>query len=151
MDVASGNIEVTTEKNGKRKSEHHHLKIPEDVADGLLTTLVKNISPSDPEITVSLVSESSSPRVVKLKIHAEGEHAFSASGRIVEGTHFVIHTDIGGVAGVVAPVIGKQPVDLHFWIMEGKAPAFLKFTGQLFDGGPVWNIEKAVIRWENAR
>lgn len=61
----------------------------------------------------------------------------------------MIHTDIGGIAGVVAPVIGKQPADIHFWIVAGKAPAFVKFTGQLYDGGPVWNIEPATVKWEN--
>jgi hypothetical protein len=46
-------------------------------------------------------------------------------------------------------MIGKQPADIHFWIVGGKAPAFVKFTGQLYDGGPVWNIELANVHWEN--
>ena len=148
LDVASGNVEVTSEKNGKRKSERHHLQIPEDVANGLMLTLVKNISPSEPETTVSLVTMSPKPRVVRLKIHAEGKQSFSASGEHLEAIHYVIHTDIGGVAGAVAPIIGKQPADIHFWIVTGKAPAFVKFTGQLYDGGPVWNIEPATVKWE---
>jgi hypothetical protein len=149
IDVASGNVEIASEKNGKRKSEHHHLQIPEDVANGLMLTLVKNMSPSEPETTVSMVTTSSKPRVVKLKIHAEGKQSFSASGERLEAIHYVIHTDIGGIAGAVAPVIGKQPADIHFGIVAGKAPAFVKFTGQLYDGGPVWNIEPATVKWEN--
>jgi hypothetical protein len=148
IDVASGDVEVASDKNGKRKIEHHHLQMPEDVADGLMLTLVKNISPSEPETTVSLVSESSKPRVVKLKIHAEGKQSFSASGERLEAIHYVIHTDIGGIAGAVAPVIGKEPADIHFWIVPGKVPAFVKFTGQLYEGGPVWNIELAAVEWE---
>jgi hypothetical protein len=31
--------------------------------------------------------------------------------------------------------------------VEGKA--LVKFTGQLYDGGPVWNIELATVKWEN--
>lgn len=53
IDVASGNVELASEKNGNRKSERHHLQIPEDVANGLMLTLVKNISPSETETTVS--------------------------------------------------------------------------------------------------
>lgn len=148
VDVASGDVEVTADENGQRKTEHHRLKIPEDVADGLMLILVRNLSPSEPETTVSLVSESSKPRVVQLKIHAEGKQSFSESGEPLEAIHYVIHTHIGGVAGAVAPVIGKQPADIHFWIVGEKAPAFVKFTGQLYEGGPVWNIELATVKWE---
>lgn len=149
FDVASGDIEVVSEKNGKRQTEHHQLQIPEDVSNGLMLAFVKNISPSDPETTVSYVAESSKPRVVKLKIHAEGKQLFSASGERVEAIHYVLHPVIGGIAGAVAPVIGKQPADIHYWIVPGKAPTFVKFTGQLYEGGPVWNIELATMEWKN--
>jgi len=113
-------------------------------------TLLKNISPSEPETVVSLVTTSSKPRVVKLNIFQEGEQMFSASGESLKATHYVIHRDIGGAAGALTKVLGKQPPDLHFWIMPGKAPAFLKFTGQLYDGGPLWNIELATVEWETS-
>ena len=148
VDVAGGDVEVTVDENGKRKTEHHQLKIPEDAADGLMLILARNISPSEPETTVSLVSESSKPRVVQLKIHAEGKQAFSESGEPLEAIHYVIRKHIGGVAGAVAPVIGKQPADIHFWIAGEKAPAFVKFSGQLYEGGPVWNIELATVKWQ---
>jgi hypothetical protein len=148
-DVARDDVEIASDKEGNRKVEHHQVQIPEDVANGLILTLVENIPPSEPETTVSLVSESSNPRVVKLKIHSEGKQSFSASGERLEATHYVIHTDIGGAARAVAKVVGKQPADIHFWIVDGKAPAFVKFTGQLFNGGPVWNIELAAVKWEN--
>ena len=32
--------------------------------------------------------------------------------------------ELGGIAGIVAPIIGKQPPDLHVWILGGDAPAF---------------------------
>ena len=149
IEVADGNVEVSSRKNGKHGSEQHHLQIPEDASNGLMLTLLKNISPSERETTVSMVTTSSKPRVVKLRIHSEGKQLFSASGERLEAIHYVIHTEIGGIAGAVAPMIGKQPADIHFWIVGGKAPAFVKFTGQLYDGGPVWNIELANVHWEN--
>jgi hypothetical protein len=67
IDVGSGNVKVHSEKSGKSKDEEHHLQMPEDVATGLTLTLLKNISPSAPETTVSMVSTSDKPRVVKIE------------------------------------------------------------------------------------
>jgi hypothetical protein len=150
IDATSGDVEVASEKDGKRKSEKHHLQIPEDLANGIILTLLKNISPSEPEATVSMLVTSSKPRVVKLNIRPEGEQPFSASSEPLKATHYLIHMDIAGVAGAVANVVGKQPPDIHFWIVPGKAPAFVKFTGQLYEGGPVWNLELASVRWETS-
>jgi hypothetical protein len=57
--------------------------------------------------------------------------------------HFVGHTDMSGLAGVVAKTIGKQSPDVDFWIFDGKAPAFVRFLGPLYEGGSVWSIELA--------
>lgn len=151
MDVASGNLEISSDKDKdpKRKSDPQHLDIPEDVANGLIPILLKNISPSEPETTVSMVTTSSKPRVVKLKIHPAGEQSFSASGERFQAIHYAIHIDIGGVARAVATTIGKEPPDIHCWIVGGKAPSFVKFTGQLYEGGPIWNIELATVKWVN--
>jgi len=32
------------------------------------------------------------------------------------------------------------------WILEGEAPAFLKFEGPLYEGGPIWRIESRIRR-----
>jgi hypothetical protein len=149
MDVASGNLEISSDKDkgSKQKTDQQHLQIPEDAANGLIPLLLKNISPSEPETTVSMVTTTSKPRVVKLQIHPAGEQAFSASGERFQAIHYVVHVDIGGVAGAVAHAVGKQPSDIHCWIVGGKAPAFVKLTAQLYEGGPVWNIELATVRW----
>jgi hypothetical protein len=151
IDVASRNVEIVSGKDPKQKPEQQHLQIPEDAANGLILILLKNISPADAETTFSMVTPSSKPRVVKLKIHSAGEQAFSAGGALIKATHYVVHTDIGGVTGAVASAVGKQPPDIHFWVTSGKAPTFLKFTGQLFEGGPIWNIELATVTWAHSR
>jgi hypothetical protein len=149
IDVASGNVEISSGKAPKEKTEQQHLQIPEDVANGLLFVLLTNLSPSDPETTVSMVATTSKARVVKLKIHSEGEQPFLAAGARLNTTHYVVHTDIGGVTGAVATAVGKDPPDAHFWMVGGKAPVVVKFTGQLYEGGPIWNIELAPVKWEN--
>ncbi len=46
-----------------------------------------------------------------------------------------IKIELGGVTGMVAPLIGKQPPDIQIWIIGGEAPAFVKEEGFLYQGG----------------
>jgi hypothetical protein len=147
IDAASANVNVHSEKDGKKKDEQHHLDMPEDVATGLTLTLAKNIPPSAGEITVSMVTTSDKPQVVKLKIRSEGERQFWTSGQPRKAIHYVIHVDIGGVKGAIAPIVGKQPPDTHVWVLGGKAPSFVKFEGTLYEGGPIWEIDLAPLKW----
>ena len=78
---------------------------------------------------------------MKLGFSAVGSEAVSAAGSTKLATHFVIKAEIGGIAGVLAPLVGKQPPDTHVWIREGTPPAFVRSEGPLFYGGPVWRIE----------
>jgi len=81
--------------------------------------------------------------VVKIEILPEGEKAI-ASGNIKHKTvRYVVKVKIGGVAGLVAPLLGKQPPDMHVWVLTGDAPAFVKLEGPLYAGGPIWRIELA--------
>jgi hypothetical protein len=68
IDVAGGNVKVTTMENGKEKETTKHLDLPSDVSNGLLFTLVKNIDPSAAETTLSMVAASTSPRLLTLNI-----------------------------------------------------------------------------------
>jgi hypothetical protein len=140
IDVANGLVSVR-EKEGE--PHESHLQLPEDLANGLLITILKNLPEADPHTTVELVTTTSKPRIVKFTIRPQGAAQFSAGGPAHEARHFVGHTDIGGLAGAVAPLIGKQPPDVNFWVMGGKAPAFVRFLGPLYEGGPVWSIELA--------
>ncbi len=54
---------------------------------------------------------------------------------------------IGGIEGK----IGKQPPDIHVWVLGGEAPAFVKMEGPLFYGGPIWRIELASPVWPKQR
>jgi len=51
------------------------------------------------------------------------------------------------VAGVVAPLVGKQPPDSHVWILGGDTPAFVRAEQPLSAGGPVWRIELTSPAW----
>jgi hypothetical protein len=62
---------------------------------------------------------------------------------------FRLKIDLGGIAGVVAPLIGKAPPEIHIWIIDGIAPAFVKEEGPLYEGGPVWTIQLTSPVWPN--
>jgi len=101
--------------------------------------------------SVSFVAATPKPRLVKLKIAAAGADSFSTAGMARKATHYVLKVDIGGVAGLVAPLVGKQPPDSHIWILEGEAPAFVKSEAALFMGGPLWRMELVSPVWPRSR
>jgi hypothetical protein len=94
-----------------------------------------------------MVAATPKPRLVRLAITPEGEEPFSVGGSSRKATRYVAKVEIGGAAGLVAPLLGKQPSDTHVWILGGEAPAFVKSEGPLFFGGPIWRIELVSPVW----
>jgi hypothetical protein len=60
---------------------------------------------------------------------------------------YEIKIELGGAAGVVAPLIGKQPPEIQIWILGGQAPAFVREEGPFYQGGPVWTIQLTSPAW----
>jgi hypothetical protein len=146
--TGSGQISgKSTDHDGKEKFITDHVELPPDVANGIVVTLLKNLPSSTTTITVPFVATTPKPRLVKLEISLVGEDSFlvgALSRR--KAKHYVIKVKIGGVSGVVAPLVGKQPEDTHVWILEGDAPAFVRSEGPLYQGGPVWRTEATAPR-----
>jgi hypothetical protein len=90
---------------------------------------------------VSLIVATPKPRLVKLAIQTAGREPFSTGASRRSATHYVLKVEIGGVSGLLAPLLGKQPPDSHVWILGGEAPAFVKSEQPLYAGGPLWRIE----------
>jgi hypothetical protein len=141
IDTATDNIRVRTVENGKEKLTIKHLDLPADVCNGLLLTLVKNLEPNAEDTTVSMVAATTSPRLVTLSI-------VPAQGKTIrvglikhEARHYVVKIKIKGIAGVVAPLIGKQPPDIHVWVVKSEVPTFVEFEGPLSQDSPVWRIQ----------
>jgi len=142
IDASTGEVKVRyAGKDGKEKVDTDHMELPGNLANGLIFTLLKNIDPSTPRTTLSMIVSTPKPRLVKLVVTPQGEEPFLIGGSRRKATHYVGKLEIGGLAGVVAPLVGKNPPDTHVWILGGEAPAFLKFAGPLYSGGPVWRIE----------
>jgi hypothetical protein len=88
---------------------------------------------------------------VKLDVSVAGRERFSTGGALRTAIHYVIKVDIGGIKGLIAPLVGKQPPDSHVWILGGDVPAFVKSEQTLYIGGPVWRIELVSPVWPTAR
>ena len=148
IDGVSGQVNVRyTDDDGKEKFEKERLALPADVANGLLPTLLKNVPRGVPSMTVSLVAATPKPRLVKLEVSPEGEDAFSIGGLKLKATRYVVKVKIGGVAGMIAPLLDKQPSDSHVWVLGGEAPSFVKAEAPLYLGGPVLRIELTSPSW----
>jgi len=148
VDNATGQVRVRyTDEDAKEKVISDRLELPPDVANGMIFTLLKNVRPDGPPTAVSMVAATPKPRLVKLVVTPRGEEPFSIGGSRRKAIHYVIRVEIGGVAGVVAPLLGKQPPDIHVWILGGEAPAFVKSEGPLYLGGPIWRIELTSPVW----
>jgi len=148
IDALKGQVTVRyTDDDGKQKVEAEHMDLPPDLANGLILMMLKNVAPGPPPKTVAYVAATPKPRLVKLALSAAGEEPFSTGGAARKATHYVVKVEIGGIAGVVAPLFGKQPPDSHVWVLAGDAPAFVKSEQQFYNGGPVWRVELAAPVW----
>lgn len=139
IDTATGQI-TAHRKDGKVTQQH--LDLPPDISNGLPPNLLMNLLPSTPETTLSFVAPTDKPRLIHVSIKPAGEVSFKIGGTLRKATDFVLHVEIGGIKGMIAPVFGKQPGDYHIWILGGASPAFIREEGQLYEGGPIWRIEQ---------
>jgi hypothetical protein len=142
IDAKSGKITYRELEKGKEKTTTKQISLPDDVANGILFILLKNVNPSVGG-TVSFVAVSEKPRVVKWNIVPGPERTIKAGLLEFKAQHYIVKTKIEGVAGKVAPLVGKQPPDIHVWLVKSEAPTFLEFEGPLSEDGPVWRIELA--------
>ncbi len=143
VDAKTGKVTVRTREKGKEKTVTTRLDIPNDVANGLLFTIAKNLDPTAAQTMLSMVAASTKPRIVKLQITPAEEKIIHEGPVTYKAQHYVIHIKIPGAAGVIAPVIGKKPSDIHLWILKSEAPTFVEFEGPLSEDAPVWRIELA--------
>jgi hypothetical protein len=151
IDCASGQVTVRyANDHGDQKVEAVRLDLPADLANGMILTLLKNVGAGAPPSTVSMLAATPKPRLVKLAIATAAEEPFSTGSTARKASHYVVKVEIGGIAGLLAPLLGKQPPDSHVWILGGEAPAFVKSEAPLYLGGPLWRIEMVSPVWPRA-
>ena len=151
IDARSGQVTVrSTDKDGKEEVKTDHVDLPPDLANGMVPLVVGNIRSGVAETTVPMLVLTPKPRLVKLVISPRGEEPFSVVGSPRKAVHYEIKIDIGGIAGVVAPLIGKAPPNIQLWIIGGQAPTFVRELGPIYPEGPMMTIELASPVWPDS-
>jgi hypothetical protein len=143
IELASGRVTVRHRDEGKEKIIEERMELPSDLANGMTLTLLKNIAPDVASTTVSMLVAMPKPRLVKLVITPAGAEPFTVGRASYRATRFNVKVEIGGLAGLLAPLVGKQPKDASVWIIGGEAPGFVRSESQFYQGGPLWRIELA--------
>jgi hypothetical protein len=148
IDAATGIVTVRHRKQGDdEKLEREQLTLPADLANGMISMLLKNVRPGATPTTLSIVAATPKPRLVKLEVSVAGKDPLTIAGVRHTSTHYVLKVDIGGLTGLVAPLFGKQPPDAHVWILDGEVPAFLRSRAPMFAGGPLWQTDLVSPAW----
>ena len=146
VDVPKGTVTVHATEDGQEKVVNEHPDMPADLANGLVLYAIKNLGPGG-RATLSMIAAAPKPRLVRLDISPAGEDAFAIGASTRKASKYVVRVDLRGLAGIVAPLIGKQPPDTYLWISQGDAPTFVKMEGPFYVGGPSWRLELATPSW----
>jgi len=141
-------VTVTADDEGKTKTYSEKIEADEDVANGLLLTIVKNIRPGSGPMRFAYVAATPKPQIVTLAVSSAGPERVEIGSRTREAMQYVVKVEIGGVKGVLASVFGKEPPDSHVWVLTEDVPAFIRSEQPLYAGGPLWRIELVAPRAE---
>ncbi len=124
---------------GPEKTLNGQLDLPPDVYNGMTSTLLKNLRHGASE-TVHLVAFTPEPRLVKVHLTPAGDEAVRVGDALMQATRYQVRTDLEGLVGFFASLLGKELPVLHYWIARGEVPAFVKFEGPFFMDGPIWRV-----------
>jgi len=145
IEAVNGRVIVHDLESGKTTS--HTLKIPFDLANGIVTQVLQNIPQDTAETKVSFVLPTSKPRMATLVISRAGEDTYTLGGERQTARKLELKVDLGGVAGLIAPIIGKEPKATTAWMAGGKIPMFIRIQTQFFEGAPLWTIHQTAPAW----
>ena len=122
------------------------IELPSDVHNGMTGLLLRNL----PDGAVGhghLIAFTPKPTTLKTTLMPQGQDRFFIGHESRKATRYLVKVEVGGLKGVIASAIGKEPPDLQYWVAAGPVPAFLKFEGPMFLKGPIWRIELGAPRW----
>jgi hypothetical protein len=147
IDTAKGEVTWRVTKNGKIDEQSKHMDLPADLANGMVALAMENFPAGTAELKVSYLAADPNPRIVQFSIKPNGEDRVELGDASRQAAQFDVHIEIGGVAGAVAPIVGKQPADLTFWTTEGAVPVVIKSEGALYPKGPIWTAVFSSPLW----
>lgn len=145
IDTESGQVTMRDPETGKTSTET--LKLPPDLANGLISQILQNLPPDTAEIKVSYLLPIGKPRLATLAISRAGEDTYSLCGIPGTAKKFEVKVELGGLAGLFAGVMGKQAKPTTAWMAGGDVPMFIRIQTQFYAGAPLWTIQQTVPVW----
>jgi len=138
VEAATGMVTTRTlDKNGKIRVDTKHMALPDDLANGMVGTLLLNVPHNKTPFRVGMLAPVGGGRLVRLLISPEDEQTIQLVGHSLKAAVFRVHPELGGIVSMIARLIGLQPKDVVVWVLEGEEPAVLVVLGQLGGYGPV--------------
>ena len=147
VDADSGRMSVRYTEDGKEKFATKNFDPQPDLANGMMPILLRNTVGDAGAIMASMAVATPKPRLVTLVVTPEGSDPFSFGSFKHKALRYRVQAKIGGLAGLLAPLVCKQPPDTYVWVLGGDAPAFLRSEGPMFPGGPIWRIDLSNPEW----
>jgi len=138
-------VVTTAHRGGKEEVLQGDIDFPADVYNGMVITIAKNLS-AGAGLNAHFIAFTPKPRLIGLEL-ALAEDAHVSLGAPKTLAHYVIKPKLGPIVGLIARLAGKLPPDNHAWILTEDVPAFVRFEGPLYMGGPTWRIELATPQW----
>lgn len=150
LETRSGEVTVRYMEDGKEKVDRSHIDLPDDLANGILLVLVKNLPVHTADTKLSYLAATPKPRLVHLSMREDGMDSFRSAGSRNIANRYRIHIELGGVTGLIAPMIGKEPADSLAWVSGKQVPAFIKSESPLYLGGPLLRTELVGPVWQKS-
>jgi hypothetical protein len=148
LERAKGTYRVKTKarNDGKETVLDGALELPPDVYNGMVLTVTKNLAEGIGE-TVHYVAFTPQPRIIELEMAPANAQKVLVGKLEKTAVHYVLKPRLGIWLKLFATLLGRAPPDQHAWIVTDEVPAFVRFEGPLFMGGPVWRIQLTSPRW----
>jgi hypothetical protein len=140
IDVSKGTVTVRSADGGKEKVWTRHMHIPQDLANGIVPFLVRNMPSDTDEERVSMIVATPEPKLVQLTISPMRSEVFPFDGSKLQATRYAVRADLSGIVGSLVKITGRQPPPSFIWMLRGKVPSFLMAQEDLVSG-PVCRIE----------
>lgn len=139
-------IVMQDKKDDEEKRASGPLELPADLYNGMALVLLKNLG-AGVSATVQTAAFLPKPRLIKTVLGPEGEESVLIGGEKKKAIRYLMKLELGGLTGVIAPLIGKEPPETRYWFVAGDVPAFARFQGAMFLNGPVWRLEQTLPQW----
>jgi hypothetical protein len=123
----TGRFEARTQqtKNDEVKEASGALEMPTDLYNGMALVLLKNLQPGS-GTSVQMAVFTPKPRLINMNLISEQEEVARLGGTARPVRRYLVKLEIGGLTGVLASLIGKDPPDVRYWLAVGEVPAFIR-------------------------